>query len=59
MESIAGQHSFAMVPEGGKGSGKPHRAASPGRWRERWAPEEQDMAREIMGDRLGDLGYEK
>jgi Sulfotransferase family len=59
MQSIAVQHSFAAVPEGGRGSGKLHRAASPGSWREGLEPAEQAAANEIMGDTLAQLGYEK
>lgn len=59
MESIAAQHSFATIPDGGRGSGMPRRVASPGSWREGLAPEEQGIAREIMGDTLARLGYEK
>jgi hypothetical protein len=57
IEAIVSHHSFAVVPEHLKGSGKRRRAASPGRWREALTREEQEMAQEIMGDRLVELGY--
>jgi hypothetical protein len=59
MESIAAQHAFEAVPERGRGPGKLRRSAIPGGWREGLAPEEQDMANEIMGDTLVALGYER
>jgi hypothetical protein len=58
MESIAAQHAFATVPEGGRGPGKLHRAATPGKWRERLSLEEQEVAHEVMGARLRELGYD-
>ena len=58
MEKIAERHSFAAIPEETKGPGMMHRAATPGRWREGLTPHEQELAQEIMGDRLTALGYE-
>jgi hypothetical protein len=59
MESIAAQHAFEAVPKRRRGPGKLRRSAIPGGWREGLAPEEQDMANEIMGDTLVALGYER
>jgi hypothetical protein len=58
METIAGRHSFAAVPDAMKGAGRIHRSATPGGWRDGLTPEEQTVAHEIMGDRLAELGYE-
>ncbi len=55
---IADHHAFEAVPDQKKGPGKRRRAATPGRWRESLTPREQEIAREIMGPRLAELGYE-
>jgi hypothetical protein len=59
MESVAAQHSFETLPEGGRGAGKLRRAATPGRWREALTAEEQEVAMEIMGEQLRQFGYEE
>ena len=59
METIAAQHAFEATPERGRGPGKLRRSATPGAWREGLTPEEQDVANEIMGDTLAELGYER
>ena len=55
--TVAEQHDFANLPEGGRGPGKITRAATPGAWREGLEPDEQDTANEIMRPALADLGY--
>jgi Sulfotransferase family len=55
-EAVAA-NSFEDYPEDVKGKGKPLRFASPGRWRESMAAEEQAAIHEIMGDKLAELGY--
>jgi hypothetical protein len=57
MESIAAQHAFDALPKEGRGPGKLTRAATPGAWREGLTPEEQEIADEIMGPTLEELGY--
>jgi hypothetical protein len=59
IQNIAKSHSFEAVPEKRKGPGKVRRSATPGGWREGLTPEEQEMAQEIMGSRLVELGYEQ
>ena len=59
IQNVAKSHSFEAVPDKRKGPGKVHRAATPGRWREGLTPEDQQVAQEIMGDRLVELGYEQ
>jgi hypothetical protein len=58
VDTVTGRHSFAALPEAKKGAGKHHRSATPGRWREGLTAEEQELAHEIMGERLVELGYE-
>jgi hypothetical protein len=59
IQNVAKSHSFEAVPEERKGPGKVRRSATPGAWREGLTSEEQEVAQEIMGDRLAELGYEK
>jgi hypothetical protein len=49
---------FEAVPRIAKGPGKGKRAATPGLWRENLSSEEQQVATELMGDKLTELGYE-
>jgi hypothetical protein len=58
IREIVDRHSFAEVPEKRRGPGKRRRAASPGQWKESLTPEERDLAQEIMGPNLAELGYE-
>jgi hypothetical protein len=58
INAIVNRHSFSVVPERLRGSGRRRRAATPGRWREALTPEEKQVAQEIMGSRLVELGYE-
>lgn len=48
---------FDRVAAEHRGSGKFHRAASPGLWRENLTPDEQAVANEVMGPTLTTLGY--
>jgi hypothetical protein len=59
IQNIAARHAFEAVPEERKGPGKIQRSATPGGWREGLTPEEQEVADEIMGDRLVEFGYER
>jgi hypothetical protein len=59
IQNIAKAHSFEAVPEKRKGPGKVRRSATPGAWREGLTPEDQQVAQEIMGGRLAELGYEQ
>jgi Sulfotransferase family len=59
MESIASQHAFDAVPERGRGPGKLRRSATPGAWRDGLTAAEQEVANEIMGETLVELGYER
>ncbi len=55
---VAGRHAFERIPEEQRGQGKFHRAATPGLWRENMTDSEQEMLREVMGEKLQELGYE-
>src|SRR5437763_135502 len=50
--------SFDAVPALAKGSGRFHRAATPGLWRQNLSQEEQDCCTKIMGPTLTKMGYE-
>lgn len=58
LERMVSGRAFSSLPESRRGEGRRQRSASPGGWRERLSPEEQEVAAEIMGDRLVRLGYE-
>lgn len=58
IREITAKHSFAEVPEKRRGPGRRWRAASPGQWRESLTLEERELAQEIMGPKLAELGYE-
>jgi hypothetical protein len=58
IREIVARNAFAEVPERRRGPGRRWRAASPGRWRESLTPSERDLAQEIMGPKLAELGYE-
>ncbi len=58
IKNIVKSHSFEAIPEQSKGPGRFRRSASPGAWREGLRLEDKHVAREIMGDRLVELGYE-
>jgi Sulfotransferase family len=51
-------NAFESLPGFMKGAGTPRRAATPGLWRTNLSPPEQDAMREIIGDKLAELGYE-
>ncbi|HET6963616.1 MAG TPA: sulfotransferase [Acidimicrobiales bacterium] len=55
-ERVTGS-SFESVPSSAKGSGKFHRAATPGLWRQNLSPEEQACCAEVMGPMLTAMGY--
>lgn len=48
---------FEAVPAEHRGSGRFHRAATPGLWRQNLTGEEQTECRRIMGPTLGAMGY--
>ena len=51
------QHAFTAIPADQRGSGRFHRSASPGAWREHLTADEQEICRRVMGDLLADTGY--
>lgn len=50
--------SFDAIPSSAKGSGKFHRAATPGMWRDNLSAQEQQLCQRVMGSTLASLGYE-
>jgi hypothetical protein len=57
IQDVAAAHSFEALPDFGKGPGMFRRSASPGSWRKGLSTTEQEVAQEIMGGALADLGY--
>ncbi len=51
------RHRFGSLRNRLRGNRKGVRAASPGLWRENLSPEEQRLARTIIGAKLSELGY--
>jgi Sulfotransferase family len=51
-------NSFERVPRGAQGPTRFFRSARPGAWRENLTEEERGLAKEIMGEKLAELGYE-
>jgi hypothetical protein len=58
IETIAAAHSFAALPDHGKGPGMFRRSATAGKWRDGLSDSEQEAAQEIMGALLSHAGYE-
>jgi Sulfotransferase family len=50
-------HSFERVPDAAKGPTSFFRSASPGAWKRNLTAEEQEIALEVMGPQLAELGY--
>lgn len=50
-------NAFQSLPRFMKGAGTPRRAATPGLWRTNLSSAEQAAVREIMGEKLSELGY--
>jgi hypothetical protein len=55
---VASRHAFERIPEEQRGKGKFHRAATPGLWRQNMTDSEQGMLREVMREKLQELGYD-
>ena len=58
LETIVKRQAFDSAPKDRRGPGKPMRAATPGLWRENLTEDEQRTMHEIMGAKLGELGYD-
>jgi len=56
-EVVAAQE-FSRVPPNERGSGKFLRAAEPGLWRENMSAAEQRLVNDLLGKKLGELGYQ-
>lgn len=57
IEKIVTKYDFDKIPAGKKGSGKFHRSASPGKWKDHFNQEEQELMNEIMENTLKKAGY--
>jgi Sulfotransferase family len=55
---VASRHAFERIPEEERGSGKFHRAATAGLWRQNMTDAEQTTLHEVMGEKLQELGYD-
>jgi hypothetical protein len=58
LETIVKRQAFDSAPKDRRGPGKPMRAATPGLWRENLTEDEQRTMHDIMGAKLGELGYD-
>jgi hypothetical protein len=56
-EAVAA-NSFDRVPADQRGAGKRNRTAQPGSWRENLSDAELEIVREVVGERLEQLGYD-
>jgi Sulfotransferase family len=52
------KRAFAAIPAEKKGPGRRARSANPGQWRERLRAGEIELAEQIMGPKLRELGYD-
>ncbi len=57
LEVIVEKNRFENIPDDQKGSGKFHRSATPGKWKENFSDEEKHIMEQIMGNTLQKLGY--
>lgn len=57
LERAAEVNAFDRIPADRRGPTKFFRTATPGYWRESLAPAEQEVAHEVMGTKLAELGY--
>jgi len=57
LEKIVNQYSFEKIPAELKGKNKVTRSASPGKWKENFSKEEQDLVNSIIDETLNKLGY--
>ena len=57
IQKIVHTYDFKNIPEDQKGSGKFHRIASPGKWKEHFTPEEIKIMDGIMKQVLIKLDY--
>jgi hypothetical protein len=58
IEAAVEANRFEALPDARTGPSRPHRAATPGLWRESLSTQEQGTLEEIMGEKLVELGYE-
>ena len=58
IEKIVNKYAFENVPEDQKGTGKSKRSATPGKWKENFNKEEQDLILNLIGSTLKQIGYE-
>ncbi len=57
LEQLVERHAFENIPASERGAQKFHRAATPGLWRESLTPDEQAVVEQVIGPKLGELGY--
>jgi Sulfotransferase family len=58
LRAAISENEFEAIPSAQKGRGTQWRAATPGLWRQNMNAEERGAMEEIMGPKLGELGYE-
>lgn len=52
------RHRFERLPSAGRGAGREQRLATPGAWQEHLSTAEREAMHEVMGEALGELGYQ-
>ena len=57
LEYLITKHSYENVPSEKKGKGKSVRFATPGKWKENFNVEEQNLVNKILGETLKQLNY--
>jgi Sulfotransferase family len=58
VQEVVSRHRFELLPAGDRGRGSETRAASPGSWRDNLSAEEQAAMHKVLGEALGEFGYE-
>jgi len=58
LNDIIEKYSFKNIPDNKKGQGKFRRFASPGKWKENFNDEEQEIMNDILKNMLRKVGYE-
>jgi len=57
LQKIVEKYTFENLPDNIKGSGKFHRSATAGKWKENFTEKEIELINKIMGNTLKELGY--
>jgi hypothetical protein len=58
IKTIVNKYSFENIPDSEKGSGKSRRSATPGKWKDNFNEEEQELMNSLMEETMKRLGYQ-